>query len=818
MKKLFLSLVTMICISNAVSAYTFTGLVANKMNSQAIPYATVSLLRADSTLHSGTITDEKGRFAINISNDAQILRISFLGYKTMHYDVKEINEGQLFLLEEESELLDEVEVKASAPLVERKMDKIVVNVANSPFAVGNNGKELLKKAPGVNVDKDGKVTVNGKSVSVYIDGRPSYLEGEQLKAMLESTDGSTIDKIEIITQPSAKYDAAGQGGIINIKTKRNMTKGLNGSLSAGYGGMYWRDIQKYIQHENASLNLNYRAKKTYTSIGISQGFYSDVFESKEERTTPDSKRYSDDYTQYKMQYYNLNVSNDWYIDSANTLGFIVRVPVYMAFATADSNYNRSEQYQNKILIERNTEDSKSQYKWMRHTFNLNYTHVFNDSLDQEITVNVDYNRNNQNTKQTSDSHFKFLDQNDYLQLLTSTYTQPTNLYTAKADFQTQFWKTGTIECGAKWTGTSTDYSSRIDSTLNLQPAGSYTSDFRYSEHIAALYLTAAKRFGKHWNTKLGLRGEYTYSYGNWKTADTTTTQSYFNLFPTVFVGYNPTEDWALSVNYTRRISRPWYGSLNPAIRYSDAHTYSMGNPNLKPAFANNVKVSFGYSQYVTLDYVFSHTKGMFGDKIIVLDNGDKVSMMQNCGTNTSNGIYLSLTEIPIVPKLSKSEDGKRKVTGAWLALTSYFGASHDINRYDDGSVVKMWTYNVYGELNAYLPKDWTLSFDGSYYSPTLWGYSRWAGGGTLNFAVKKDIPKIGLTLKAEFDDILLSSKYKEDAVGLPEGYQSTWLSNGRNHSVSIGLTYRFGTYQEHKYRKVGSSDDDRLGSGGGRGK
>ncbi len=117
------------------------------------------------------------------------------------------------------------------------MDKIVMNVASSPFAVGNNGKDILKKAPGVHIDRKGKITVNDKPIGVYIDGRPSYLSGEQLKAMLEGTDGATIDRLEIITQPSSKYDAAGQGGIINIKTKRNRSKGLNGSVSAGYGGI-----------------------------------------------------------------------------------------------------------------------------------------------------------------------------------------------------------------------------------------------------------------------------------------------------------------------------------------------------------------------------------------------------------------------------------------------------------------------------------------------------------------------------------------------------------------------------------------------------
>ena len=198
--------------------------------SAPIAYATVSLLRTDSTLVTGTITDDAGVFALSAPSGKYLLQVSYIGYRTVCRKVQSGDVNLLLTLSEESKQLGEVEVKAKKQLIERQFDKIVLNVSNSPFAMGSNGKDLLKKAPGVNVDKDGNVTVNGKSVEVYIDGRPSYLSGEQLKAMLEGTDGSTIEKIEIISNPSAKYDASGQGGIINIKTKRNMMRGLNGTL------------------------------------------------------------------------------------------------------------------------------------------------------------------------------------------------------------------------------------------------------------------------------------------------------------------------------------------------------------------------------------------------------------------------------------------------------------------------------------------------------------------------------------------------------------------------------------------------------------
>ena len=174
-----------------------------------MPFVTISILRADSSLVTGTITDDSGAFCLERSASSSILRASYMGYET-HYVHLTAEADTLYIrLREETEHMAEVVILQKAPLVERRMDKIVMNVASSPFAIGNNGKDILRKAPGVHIDRKGKITVNGKPVEVYIDGRPSYLSGEQLKAMLEGTDGSTIDRLEIITQPSSKYDAAG---------------------------------------------------------------------------------------------------------------------------------------------------------------------------------------------------------------------------------------------------------------------------------------------------------------------------------------------------------------------------------------------------------------------------------------------------------------------------------------------------------------------------------------------------------------------------------------------------------------------------------
>ena len=220
MKKFFLG-IFLLC-SFGVSAETIKGTVVNERG-EAMPFVTISVLAQDSSLLTGTITDDDGKYEIEISSPSWggrvgLIQASYVGYQTAFG-------GPDFVLREETERLKEVEVKAKKPLIERQMDKLVVNVSASPLSAGSNGNDILRRAPGVRIDKDGNITVNGKSVEIWVDGKPSYLSGQQLKAMLDGTDGNTIEKIEIISNPSAKYDASGQGGIINIKTKRTSSGG-----------------------------------------------------------------------------------------------------------------------------------------------------------------------------------------------------------------------------------------------------------------------------------------------------------------------------------------------------------------------------------------------------------------------------------------------------------------------------------------------------------------------------------------------------------------------------------------------------------------
>ncbi|MBO6074475.1 MAG: TonB-dependent receptor [Paludibacteraceae bacterium] len=825
MKKVLLSI--MLCMAAGVSAETIKGSVSDSKG-EPMAFVTISVLSQDSTLLTGAITDEKGEYVVTVNGltgegmNGMIIQASYIGYQTAFG-------GPDFVLREETEQIAEVEVKAKKPLIERQMDKLVVNVSASPLSAGSNGNDILRRSPGVRIDKDGNITVNGKSVEIWIDGKPSYLSGQQLKAMLDGTDGNTIEKIEIISNPSAKYDASGQGGIINIKTKRNMMKGLNGMLSVGYGGMYFGDVKRWLNQEMASLMLNYRGEKTYTFGQLTQVYSQNDVDFETGRsipateTTPAMKNYSNSGYNIDFQYYMLKVGNDWYIDSVNTFGFILNVPymnikqeilpgrnyAYTAVGT-DTTWTKTATT-NKVTSP-------------QHTANLNYTHTFSEAMERELTVNVDYNRYNNrqlNFQETQyPSHRLGLDINSH---------QVINIYSGKLDFQTKFWQTGMIECGVKYALSSTDNNMTTDSILNGTRISSTSSVFRYDEHVAAAYISVGKQFGEHWSVKLGLRGEYTYSRGDWLSADSVTRKSYFNPFPTAYVGYTTSplgklqQPISVSASYARRIKRPSYYMLNPFVAYVDAYSYTTGNTELTPEFNNDVELHFSWTQYLNVTFNFAHTQDMFSEKTTILPSGMGTIKWVNFGTCTTHGGNISLTELPIVPKYTKAEDGTKTMQGAWLALTVNAGWYHFLNKSYEKNAEGKPVYEfgnhygyVGGTLSSYLPKDWTLTFDANWSSPMTTGYAKQGSTYYLNFGVRKMIMKHGLILNLNAQDLARSCVFSNEDMGQQPGYSSWFKNSVRQQRVTLSVTWMFGQYQQHKNRKVGDMDElNRLGGGGG---
>ena len=616
---------------------SISGTVIDAATEKPIEFATVALIAPDSTIVNGTTTDSAGHFTIErIPSGEYKLMAAFIGYTSLITDLNAVPaRGAVLALEPDAEMLEEAVVTARRPVIEQKLDKLVMNISDAVSTEGSNGTDLLRKAPGVTIDFDGNVKLNGSAVAVWIDGRPSNLSGKELEVLLQSTDGTTIDRIEIMAHPSAKYDAAGGGGIINIVTKKNFMQGFNGSVNLGYGGMYF---DRWDQSGDGSVNLNYRGRKTNTFLTYSARYDDMTAEMLSKSLYGADNEYTmSNSSQLLMRNFNqmFRAGNDWYISDKDVLGAIV-TGTFRNSSTDTYGDNFTEHLLGEDILGRLNSEITNTYDFNGVSANLNYTHTFDPAKMQELTLNADYSWYDiGNTSRQSDIPDPMI---TALIPLDSTIfrqdaAQRLQIWSAKADYQQLFWQTGLLEAGLKWSRTVTDNNSvREDFYNNIWNYNSNLSNiFLYDEQIAAAYISAAKSFGTKWSVKIGLRGEYTYARGDWRSAGEKSTKSYFNIFPTAFVSYMPTEKWRLAASYTRRISRPGYSQLNPFRTYMSANSYTEGDPDLNPQFSDQVSLTVGYGQHLNLSLLYQHNSNLIMQHPEVNpDNGEQPCQYPSC--------------------------------------------------------------------------------------------------------------------------------------------------------------------------------------------
>lgn len=799
---------------------TIKGRVLDGSSNEPLSFATVALLSADSSVVAGTVADENGQFSLSVK-EGRLLCFSFVGYTPEYRTFDPAHSSLEVTLRPSATTLQAVEVTAKAPVVEQQMDKLVMNVAQSAFAQGSNAEDLLRKAPGVSIDKDGNVKLNGQAVAVWIDGRPSQLDGQSLTALLRSTDGTSIDKIEVIANPSAKYDAEGQGGIINLKTKRNFRQGFNGSLSANAGGMAYRrelemasPVTDCFFNQDVSLNLNYRTAKTNTFLNLSEGTNAmgvDVVS-----TTDLAKSGVDFYQRSASRYnatmgnYSLKLGNDWFVDKKNTLGFIFTLPLNSMTQSADTNCNRSYQRVGGIVTNQTMSYAMTDYRFAQYMGNLNYTHTFNEAKMSELTANLDYMHYANNSVNPLRNYLLLPTQDLRWDCSAITDSNSDNLsserlvdiYSAKADWQGLVLGMFLMEAGGKYAVTHTDNDMRNVMRVNNYSSNIASSWFAYTEHISALYATLAGQHPKGFSAKLGLRGEYTYAYD----AEDKVNQSYFDLFPTAYFGYN-TPDMAkrFGLSYTRRIQRPNYNQLNPFQNFIDAHTSNMGNPNLRPCYSNNLSLIAGFGQYVTFTGMYMHNRDVISmTPEINPATGAQTLYFNNTGDIQLLGGSLTLSELPLGKRLTLMVSANlfdfHSTAPATMLLEGMASS-------EEGVDVRSLYANGYANLTLMLPRDWKLQLDGFVSSPIAQGYMRIDWTYSANFAVKK----------TAFDGRLLFSLSLNDIFRTMNNRFGIW-SNGQEISVydqsylmqtvKVGLQWNFGTAQKPlKRRNVGTLDE-----------
>lgn len=630
-----------------------TGTVTDA-SSKTIHSATVSLLRAkDSSVVKFAPTDKNGVYEFtNIRDGKYFVAASNIGYSKAMSSSFEVSSSSnaitvpALIMKEQAKGMAEVTVIARKPFVETKIDKTIVNVESAPTTAGATALEVLEKSPGVTVDNDGNISLRGKAgVIIMIDGKPTYLSPADLANMLKNMPASAMEQIEIMTNPSSKYDASGNAGIINIKTKKGRASGLNGSIMAGFtAGLYKPREAFYVTPKSQnSINFNYRKNK----INFFGNYNPNYFRGKgtldiERRFFDDNNAiagYSDVNTRFKFGNNNhtLKLGVDYFADKKNTYGIVASGFIFNGHPTPVTINSLSDANHQPMSTMLSLTENKSHFN--NFSTNFNYRHVF-DTAGRELTVDLDYigYRNTSNMLLTTEFYDASGQQSSDPLLLNGHLPSNINIYSIKSDYTHPFRKGGRFEAGIK-----SSYV-RNDNLVDYQRLyidkwipDARSNHFIYDENINAAYVNVNKQV-KKWNLQGGLRLENTIAEGFQVTNDSTFRRNFTNLFPSAFVSYAINTKNSLTVSYSRRITRPNYQDLNPFTYFLDSLSYRQGNPYLLPQFTHNIELSHSYKGKLitTLNYnnttdVISQIFKQNAQTKIVYFTADNVARFTNMG-------------------------------------------------------------------------------------------------------------------------------------------------------------------------------------------
>ncbi len=694
-------------------------------------------------------------------------------------------------------------VTARKPFIEQKIDKMVVNVDAAVTNAGSTVLEVLEKSPGVTVDRDGQIALKGKQqVMVMMDGRPTYLAPQELANLLRNMPSSAVESIEIMTNPSAKYDAAGNSGVINIRTKKNKQKGFNGSLSLNYGqGVYWRT--------NDNFNINYRTGKfnVFANGGYSKWNGFNNLDIERNFIDPSGKLTArlESYSRMRNESdnYTLKIGTDYYLSQKTTIGFVAS-----GFYNPEQMSSQNTSYlQNDLLVTDSIvfAESNNNNIWRNGSFNLNMRHQF-DSTGRELTMDLDYVR----YRATNDQDF-----------VNTTYTNkwemqhqetlrgdlPVNIdiYSAKADYTHPFRKGLKMETGVKTsyveTNSSALYFNQV--TGGEQPDYSKTNSFLYKENIHAAYVNFSKQI-KKFGIQAGLRYEYTHirglQYGNPTVQDSSFTRTYGNLFPTLFISYQASKDHQWGLNYGRRIDRPAYQDLNPFLFFLDKYTYQSGNPFIRPQYSDNIELSHTFKGFLTTTLNYGYTSDFMTETFEQeqLPNGEEsyatIVRQGNIGHRHTGGIAVS-AQVPV---------------NKWWTAILYTNLNYNqFNGILNGERINVEATNLLVNMNNQFrfKKGWSGEISGWYRTKGVEGQIMIDPLGQLSVGLAKQVLKDKGTVKLNVRDVL----YSQIANG-EINFQSTQASFRQvrdSRVATITFTYRFGKpIKGVKARKSGGAGDE----------
>lgn len=819
MKKLLLTLFAFGIAfgSMAQSTYSVSGNVLDE-KSEALPFANVLLLTAsDSSLSKAIASEIDGSFMLeNLHEGSYFVKISSVGYNDFLSPKFQLSKEtptfkfQPIKLVQASQELSEIKVVAKKPFIEQQIDRTVVNVENSIVASGNTALEVLEKAPGVVVDRQNNALKlkNKTGVLIQIDGRRNYLSEEALMQMLSNMNSDQITSIEIITNPSSKYDASGNSGIINIKLKKNKAFGTNGTIALSAGDAYIPDAVDDLYRGSANLSLNHRNQKVnvFGTANLSRNsFYNDNtllrttnFEGLRSEFNQIGQRAG------KGIYSSAKLGMDYFASDKTTFGIMFDVNNW----NGDMNSGGLTQ----ILETQNGVETKSSLvpiserdmdNW-NYTANFNIKHNFNDK-GKEMTFDADYSGFRNYAFQTFDT--RYYDTNN---LPTSSLIQRNstpsdiNIFAAKVDFTIPTENKVKIEFGAKtsYVKTDNDFLFEVQKDNVWMVDDGKTNHFVYTELVNAAYINMGKQWDKI-GLQTGLRAEYTNSEGNSITLNKVVPRSYLSLFPTAFLNQKVNDKNSLRYSYSRRIGRPNYQQLNPFLFFLDPYTFQKGNEYLNPQFSDNAELTYSYNNKISVGLGYSYTKDNMFD-VIEQDDASRVT-------------YQTSTNLEKVKNYSVNVSFP-------ISVAKWWNVHNNVNlyytRYQDSDLsggvldVGQTAFNFYTGSTFSLKKGWSAEANMWFNSPQVLGIIRQSKPQyAVNLGLQKSFWEKKGRLKLNVNDLFLTSFFNGDInyQNVDLSITSRWVSR----RATLNFTYNFGNQNVKGSRRRNTATEDLQRRAGG---
>jgi hypothetical protein len=803
-----LILLSLICFTCDLSAqFALKGTVRNSDGSPAADVIIQLLKAADSTLVKSEFSDNAGLYSFeSVAQGDYLLQASSAGNKPELFGPVKVS-GPVrhdLQLRPAAVNLQEVQVTTRVPYIERTKGKVVLNVENSINSEGYTAFDVLEKAPGVRIDNNENMSLNGKpGTIIYIDGKPTPMSGSDLANYLKGISSSMIEKIELIANPSSKYDAAGSS-IINIRLKKDQRVGTNGSANVFYG-------QGIYPKAGGGLSLNHREKKigVYGSYNYANRRSFTNLELERQFSVKDSfagAYIQDNLLKFDFQTHVARTGVDYYANKKNTFGLLLS-GVDNRFNPTGENISEVYDHSDKLVSYFGT-SNRSHDHWHNYSVNLNYKHAI-DSLGSEFTTDLDYARYGNATQQNFTTKYYDVEHEEYANpyLLYGNLGGQLDIYAIKNDLTKVFRDGMRMEGGQK--------SSFVIADNNLafynRSSGSDVYDstksnhFIYKENINALYVNFSKDV-KKWSLQAGLRVEHTAVDGRQLVYGTGFKRNYAQLFPSGVLTYKPHENHSVELNFSRRIRRPGYDQLNPFKFYLDPTTYKEGNPYLRPEITQNYELSHVFKQKITTTLGFSRTSDNIIETIAPLASDPRITVQTNRNLARVD-VYSFLFTLPV------------EIRKWWYTSTSlniyYAGYSGNIAntpiRNRGNLVTNLNTTNTFN-----LNKIWSLEVSGFYNTREIYAYDvinpRW----WVNAGIQCKVFNNKGTFRVNVNDIFYTNKIGAEVNYT--GYKEYFLVRRDTRVVTVNFSWRFGkTSVPQSRRRQGGAEDvkQRASSGNG---